>query len=67
MRLESALMELREVPNYQYVVVNDELDRAVASVSGIIDAEGFRRERLDHLERDVRSMIKRLERELDND
>ena len=66
-RLESALTELREVPNYQYVVVNDELDRAVASVSGIIDAEGLRRERLDHLERDVRAMIKRLERELDND
>jgi guanylate kinase len=66
LRLVSALVELREVPNYQYVVVNDELERAVAGVSRIIDAEGFRRERLDHLERDVRSMIRRLERELDD-
>lgn len=66
-RLVSALAELHEVPNYQYVVVNDDLERAVASVSGIIDAEGLRRERLDHLERDVRAMIERLEQELDND
>jgi guanylate kinase len=66
-RLVSALAELHEVPNYQYVVVNDELERAVGSVSGIIDAEGLRRERLDHLERDVRAMIERLEQELDND
>jgi guanylate kinase len=63
-RLLSALVELQAVPWYQYVVVNDEQDRAVASVSGIIDAEGFRRERLANVERDVRSIIERLEREL---
>lgn len=63
-RLVSALVELRAVPLYQYVVFNDELDRAVASVSGIIDAEGLRRDRLEHVERDVRSIIERLEREL---
>ncbi len=63
-RLVSALVELRAVPRYQYVVVNDDYDRAVASVSGIIDAEGFRRERLQNVERDVRAIIERLEREL---
>jgi guanylate kinase len=63
-RLVSALVELRAVPNYHYVVLNDELDRAVASVSGIIDSEGFRRERLQNVERDVRAIIERLEREL---
>jgi guanylate kinase len=63
-RLLSALVELQAVPWYQYVVVNDEQERAVASVAGIIDAEGFRRERLANVERDVRSIIERLEREL---
>ncbi|HEU4641070.1 MAG TPA: guanylate kinase [Gemmatimonadaceae bacterium] len=63
-RLVSALVELRAVPNYHYVVLNDELDRAVASVSGIIDSEGLRRERLQNVERDVRAIIERLEREL---
>jgi guanylate kinase len=65
-RLVSALVELGEVRNYQYVVVNDDLDRAVASVAGIVDAEGLRRDRLDNLERDVRAMIERLERELND-
>jgi guanylate kinase len=65
-RLVSALVELRAVPTYQYVVLNDDLDHAVASVSRIIDAEGLRRERLLNVERDVRSIIERLERELES-
>lgn len=64
-RLLGALVELQAVPMYQYVVLNDDLVRAVASVSGIIDAEGLRRERLDNVERDVRAIVDRLERELD--
>ena len=63
-RLLGALVELQAVPMYQYVVLNDELERAVASVSGIIDAEGLRRDRLDNVERDVRAIVDRLEREL---
>lgn len=65
-RLLAALVELRAVPMYQYVVLNDDLERAVASVSGIIDAEGLRRERLGNVERDVRAIVDRLERELDS-
>lgn len=65
-RLLGALVELQAVPMYQYVVLNDDLDRAVASVSGIIDAEGLRRERLENVERDVRAIVDRLERELDS-
>jgi guanylate kinase len=65
-RLVSALVELRAVSTYHYVVVNDDVKRAVASISGIIDAEGLRRERLHHLERDVRAIIERLEREMDS-
>ena len=65
-RLLGALVELQAVPMYQYVVLNDDLERAVGSVSGIIDAEGLRRERLDNVERDVRAIVDRLERELDS-
>ncbi|MGI8497184.1 MAG: guanylate kinase [Gemmatimonadaceae bacterium] len=63
-RLASALRELDAVPAYQYVVVNDVLDRAVEGVSRIIDAEGHRRDRLENLENDVRSIIERLQHEI---
>jgi guanylate kinase len=63
-RMRSALQELLAVPWYQYVVMNDELDRAVENVSRIIDAEALRRERLHTLEDDVRRMLDRLELEL---
>jgi guanylate kinase len=61
-RLRSALAELKAVPEYQYVVVNDQLEKAVESVSGILDAESMRRERLTDLERDLRSIVERLEK-----
>jgi len=64
-RLQSAIAELKAVPEYQYVVINDELERAVQRVAGIIDAEAMRRERLTGLERDLRSIVERLEREID--
>ncbi len=65
-RLASALVELQAVNDYHYVVVNEEgqLDRAVEQVAGIIDSEGLRRDRLHHLEQDVRALIERLEREV---
>lgn len=65
-RLLGALVELEAVPMYQYVVLNDDLERAVADVAGIIDTEGLRRERLENLERDVRAIVDRLEQELDD-
>ena len=49
---------------YQYVVVNDDLERAVARVSAIIDAEASRRERVHGLEEQVRSIVERLEQEV---
>jgi guanylate kinase len=63
-RMKSALEELRRAEEYQYVVVNDDLDRAVARVSTVIDAETMRRERVHDLEAQVQSLIQRLEREL---
>lgn len=44
-RLESARMELAAVELYEYVVVNADLDPAVAEVGAIITAESRRRDR----------------------
>ncbi|HEX4468526.1 MAG TPA: guanylate kinase [Gemmatimonadaceae bacterium] len=65
-RLQSALQELQAVDQYQYVVVNDDLPKAVARVSSIIDAEVVRRERVEGLRHQVSSLVQRLERELRN-
>ena len=39
-RLRQAVAEIREAPEWTHVVVNDELDAAVAEVSRIIDEDG---------------------------
>ena len=64
-RLRSALAELRAVGRYHYVVVNDELERAIASVSSIIDAESVRHERLRDLESQVGRLVSEMEKQLD--
>ena len=45
-RVDSALTELATINRFEYVVVNDELEHAVAQVLSIIDAEALRRSRL---------------------
>ena len=65
-RMMNALEELRHAEDYQYVVVNDELNAAVQRVSAVIDAETSRRERVHNLEEQVRSLTERLQREVDN-
>lgn len=65
-RLHSALHELRSVDEYQYVVVNDDLDQAVQRVSSIIDAEVVRHERVQGLQRQVEALIDRLEKEIEH-
>lgn len=64
-RMMNALEELRHAEDYQYVVVNDDLERAVTRVSAVIDAEMSRRERVHDLEAHVRSLIERLEQEVE--
>jgi guanylate kinase len=63
-RLASALAELRAAEEYEYVIVNDELEGAVHRVSAIIDAETARRGRLTDLERTVEELVRRLEQEI---
>jgi guanylate kinase len=65
-RLDSALEELRAVEEYEYVVVNDDLERAVANVGSILDAEVFSRERVSGLRHQVEALIQRLEAEIDH-
>ncbi len=63
-RLHSALRELRAVEEYEYVVVNDELERAVSSLGSILDAEVVSRERVSGLRHQVAGLIERLEAEI---
>ncbi|MFL5608703.1 MAG: guanylate kinase [Gemmatimonadaceae bacterium] len=65
-RLQSALQELQHVDEYEYVIVNDDLERAVASVESILDAEFVSRERVKNLRQQVGLLIQRLEQEIEN-
>jgi guanylate kinase len=65
-RLQSALQELQRVDEYEYVIVNDDLERAVASVASIMDAEVVSRERVKNLRQQVALLIERLEQEIQN-
>lgn len=65
-RLHSALDELRAVEEYQYVVVNDDLEQAVRRVGSIIDAEVVSQERVAGLRHGVESLIRHLEAEVDH-
>ena len=49
-RFTSAKEELKAIDLYEYVVVNDRIDSAVAAISSIIDAEALKRSRNDALE-----------------
>lgn len=59
-RVNSALMELSTIGQFEYVVVNDELEHAVAQVLSIIDAEALRRTRLTDLEGRVTALATEL-------
>jgi guanylate kinase len=63
-RLRSAVDELRAVEEYRYVVVNDDLERAVARIGSIIDAEMARRERTAGLREAVERLSDLLEQEI---
>ena len=63
-RLRSAREELREVGRYQYVVVNDNLERAYTQVMSIVDAETVRHARLPLLEERLAELIDALDRQI---
>jgi guanylate kinase len=59
-RLENARREMAAVSEFDYVVVNDDLERAIASVEGIIRAEGSRVSRLGNADAFVASFDREL-------
>ena len=63
-RLRNAREELRAVGRYHYVVVNEDLERAVDQVSAIIDAECVRHDRVEGLDQQVAALIQKLEQEI---
>ncbi|HXB27187.1 MAG TPA: guanylate kinase [Gemmatimonadaceae bacterium] len=63
-RLKDARRELMAVGQYQYVVVNGDLARAVRDVSAIIDAESTRPSRVATLDEHVHGLIDGLENEI---
>ncbi|HEY6088614.1 MAG TPA: guanylate kinase, partial [Gemmatimonadaceae bacterium] len=65
-RFRSAKEELKAVDLYQYVVVNQEVDSAVAAISSIIDAEGFRRSRDGALDARVTDLMGGIQRAIDH-
>ena len=64
-RLLSALQELQSVDEYEYIVVNDNLDQAIQRVTAIIEAEVSSRERVAGLRSQVATLIERLEHEIE--
>jgi guanylate kinase len=66
-RFRSAKDELKAIDLYEYVVVNDDLDSAVAAVADIIDGKGerFKRSRNGALERRVQELMLGIERAID--
>ncbi len=65
-RFRSAIDELKAIDLYQYVVLNDEVDSAVAAISNIIDAEGLKRSRDGALEARVRELMTGIQRAIDH-
>jgi len=65
-RFRSAIDELKAIDLYEYVVVNDEVDSAVAAISNIIDAEGLKRSRDVALDARVRDLMTGIQRAIDH-
>ena len=65
-RFRSAKEELKAIDFYQYVVVNDQIDSAVAEVNSIIDAEHSRRSRNESLEPLIAELEDGIQRAIDH-
>ncbi|MFL5545545.1 MAG: guanylate kinase [Gemmatimonadaceae bacterium] len=64
-RFKSAKDELKAIDLYQYVIVNDTIDSAVAAVASIIDAEGAKRSRIQGLDERVAELINGIQRAIE--
>ena len=64
-RFKSAKAELKAIDLYPYVIVNDEIDSAVAAVSSIIEAESLKRARNGALDARVEDLMDGIQRAID--
>lgn len=66
-RFESAIAELKAIDLYQFVVVNDKLEKAVEAVADIIDGNGdrFRRSKVSGLDARVKELLDGIQRAID--
>ena len=64
-RLRTARAELSAVGRYHYVVVNDDLERTIARVASIIDAEMVAHDRVRMLDKQVGDLLDQLQQEID--
>lgn len=65
LRLETARQELRAAREFDYIVVNDDFERAVKVLEAIIEAERTRNTHVTQVERDVQALDAELERLLE--
>jgi len=65
-RFRSAKDELKAIDLYQYVVLNDEVDSAVAAISQIIEAEGSKRTRDGSLDARVKDLMTGIQHAIDH-
>ena len=61
LRMHAAAVELAALPEFDYVVVNDDLERAVGALAGIIEAESRRVARVPELQQAALDMAAELE------
>ncbi|MEP3276113.1 MAG: guanylate kinase [Stappiaceae bacterium] len=64
-RLETAVGEMKHWVDYDYVIVNDDLENAFEGLRAILQAERLRRERSPSIGAFVDGMVEDLKRELD--
>ena len=65
-RFRSAIDELKAIDLYEYVVINEKVDSAVAAISSIIEAEGLKRSRDGELDARVKDLVTGIQRAIDH-
>ena len=65
-RIRNAAEELGAVDQYEYVIVNDQIDDAVCRVAAVIDAEAARRVRNPDVTAQARAIVAALQHEIEH-
>ena len=66
-RIENARGELEQASRFDYIVVNDNLEKAIDEVRGIVLAEGRRKDRAIDLSNAIRQLQDQIDRILEQD